>query len=139
MTAHLLRFAFALGLAIVSLTAWTQQSNRIPVVAYLAQATGPEDPITIAWRQGLRDLGYVDGRTIRIEFRTAQGQLDRLPALAAELAQLAPDVIFTASLPAAQALRRETSTIPVVTALLDPLASGLVMNLAHPGGNVTGL
>jgi putative ABC transport system substrate-binding protein len=117
-----------------------QQPNRVPVVGYLAQATGPDDPLTMAWRQGLRELGYVEGRTIRVEFRTAQGHPDRLPGLAEELVQLNVDVIFTGSTLGAQALKRTTSTIPIVMALVtDPVGSGLVASLAHPGGNVTGL
>ena len=100
---------------------------------------GPDDPITSTWRQGLRDAGYVDGQNIRLEFRTAQGHPDRLPGLAEELVKLNADVIFAGSTLAAQAVKRATSTIPIVMALVDPVGSGLVTNLAHPGGNVTGL
>jgi putative ABC transport system substrate-binding protein len=81
----------------------------------------------------------VEGRTIRIEHRTAQGHPDRLPRLAEELAERKVDVIVVTNPLAAQALMRVTSTIPIVTTLFDPVASGLVTNLAHPGGNVTGL
>ena len=139
MTRRIVLLALALNLAVVATHGWAQQTNKIPVVGYLALATGPDDPITVAWRQGLRELGYVDGQNIRLEFRTAQGHPDRLPGLAEELAKLNVNVLFVGSYQAAQALRRTTSTIPIVVALLDPLAAGLVTNLAHPGGNITGL
>ena len=139
MTRHLLLLALALNLAVSATHGWAQQTNKVPIVAYLALAAGPDDPLVMAWRQGLRELGYVDGRNIGLEFRSAQGHPDRLPALAEELVKLDADVIFAASPLAAQALLRATSTIPVVIALMDPLASGLVSNLAHPGANLTGL
>ncbi len=139
MTRHLLLLAFSLNLAVAPTAVWAQQTKKIPIVGYLALAAGPADPIVEAWRQGLRELGYVEGRTIRIEFRTAQGHPDRLPGLAGELVQLNVDVIFVPNMLGAQALRRATSTIPIVTALFDPLASGLVTNLVQPGRNVTGL
>ena len=131
--------ALALNLVIASTVAWAQQPNRIPVVGWLAATAGPDDPLVEALRQGLRELGYVEGRNIKLEFRTAQGHPDRLPGLAEELVQVNVDVIFVATPLAAQALRRATSTIPIVVALFDPVANGLVTNLAHPGGNVTGL
>ena len=139
MTRRIVLLAFVLNLAVAATHAWAQQTNKIPVVGYLALATGPDDPITVAWRQGLRELGYVDGQNIRVEFRTAQGHADRLPGLAEELVRLNVDVVFTANGINAQALRRATSTIPIVVALIDPVAAGLVTNLAHPGANITGL
>ena len=139
MNRRLVLLAFALNLAIAATHAWAQQTNKIPIVGYLAHAAGPDDPLVMTWRQNLRELGYVDGQNIKVEFRTAQGHADRLPDLAEELVRLNADVIFVASYPGAEALRRATSTIPVVVALLDPVAAGLVTNLAHPGGNVTGL
>ena len=139
MTRHLLLLALALNLAVAATHAWAQQPNKISIVGYLALAAGPDDPIVMAWRQGLRELGYVDGQNIRFEFRGAQGHPDRLPGLAEELVKLNVDVIFAANALGAQALRRATSTIPIVIALVDPVASGLVTNLAHPGENVTGL
>jgi putative ABC transport system substrate-binding protein len=108
-------------------------------VAYLAQAAGPDDPIVMTWRQGLRDLGYADGQNVKFEFRSAQGHPDRLPGLAEELIKLNADVIFAPNVLGAQALRRATSTTPIVIALIDPVAMGLVTNLARPGGNITGL
>ena len=139
MTRRIVLLAFALNLVFAATTAWAQQTNKIPMVAYLALAAGPDDPIVTIWRQGLRELGYVDGQNIKIEFRGAEGHPDRLPGLAEELVRLNVDVIFTANAFAVQAIRRATSSIPIVIALMDPLAAGLVTNLAHPGGNVTGL
>jgi ABC-type uncharacterized transport system substrate-binding protein len=92
-----------------------------------------------AFWEGLRELGYGD-QELAIESRWADGHLERLPALAAELVRLAPEVIVAGSLPAAQAAKQATATIPiVVTAANDPVGAGLVASIAHPGGNVTGL
>ncbi len=93
-----------------------------------------------AFRRGLRDLGYVEGKNILLEYRYAEGKLDRLPQLAEELVRLPVDVIVTALSPAIQAAKRATDTIPIVFAASgNPLATGYVASLAHPGGNVTGL
>ncbi len=93
-----------------------------------------------AFRQGLRDLGYVEGRDIVIEFRSAEGKLERFPALAAELVALKVDVIVAANTSAALAAKQATTTVPIVFAgPTDPVTSGLVTSLARPGGNVTGL
>ena len=92
-----------------------------------------------ALRQGLRDLSYVEGQNIAIEFRSAEGNLDRLPGLAAELVRLKVDIIFAAGGPAAVAAKKATSTIPIIfVGAVDPVATGLVASLARPGGNVTG-
>ena len=93
-----------------------------------------------AFRQGLRGLGYVEGRNILIEERWAQDRFDRLPALAAELSRLKLDVIVTASTPAVQAAKQATKTVPIVMTLVsDPVEDGVVASLARPGQNVTGL
>jgi len=93
-----------------------------------------------AFRQGLRELGYVEGQNIRIESRWAEGKYDRLPGLAAELVRLKIDVIITYSAPAIQAAKRATRTIPIVMGgVIDPIAPGFVASLERPGGNVTGL
>ena len=93
-----------------------------------------------AFRQGLRDLGYVEGRNVVIEYRDAEGKHERLPALAAELVALKVDVIVAPPTPAALAAKQVTKTIPIVfAAVSDPVSSGLVTSLARPGGNVTGL
>ena len=139
MTRHLLLLALVLNLVFASTVAWAQQPSRIPVVGVLQSAAGPDDPLFGVLRHSLRELGYVEGRTIRIEHRTAQGHPDRLPGLAEELVKLNADVIFVSNPQGAQALQRATSAIPIVVALFDPVASDLVTNLAHPGGNVTGL
>jgi putative ABC transport system substrate-binding protein len=90
-------------------------------------------------QQGLRELGYVEGHTLALEYRSAEGQYERLPALAAELVGLPVDVIVTQSTPAALAAKQATNTIPVVfTAVADPILSGLVTSFARPGGNITG-
>jgi putative ABC transport system substrate-binding protein len=90
---------------------------------------------------GLRQLGYVEGQNLRVEFRSAQGKLDRLPGLAEELVRLKVDVIIAGAEPAILAAKDATSTIPIVMVgyVYDPVASGLADSLAHPGGNVTGV
>jgi len=93
-----------------------------------------------AFRQGLRDLGWLEGKSISIEYRNADGQVDRLPMLAAELVALNVDVIVTVDTPPTQAAKQATSTIPIVIAVsADPVGAGLVASLAHPGGNITGM
>ena len=139
MTRRIVLLALALNLAIAATATGAQQTNKVPVVGVLFFAVGPDDPVVEDLRQGLRELGYVEGHTIRIEFRTAQNHPDRLPGLAEELVQLKVDVIVVNVTVAAQAAKRATSTIPIVmTTVADPVASGLVASLAHPGGNVTG-
>ena len=92
-----------------------------------------------AFRQGLRARGYVEGQNILIEYRSADGNLERLPRLATELANLKVDVICAGATPAARAAQRATTTIPIVaTAMGDPVGDGLVASLARPGGNITG-
>ncbi len=92
-----------------------------------------------AFREGLRELGYVEGQNIKIESRWAEGNYDRLPGLAADLVRLKVDVIVTYGTPASQAAKRATGTIPIVmAAIIDPVASGLVTSIARPGGNLTG-
>jgi hypothetical protein len=92
-----------------------------------------------AFVEGLRDLGYVDGQTVAIEWKWGQDKVERLPELAADLVGHNVDVIVTGGTPAAKALRRATDTIPIVMAIIgDPIAAGLVANLSRPGGNATG-
>jgi len=126
------------GVALLSRVARAQleKRHRIAILAPGSRALGENWE---AFRQGLRTLGYVD-RDIEIESRWADGESERLPDLAAELVPLAPEVIVVGSAAAALAARQATATIPiVVTAMNDPVGSGLVASLAHPGGNVTGL
>jgi putative tryptophan/tyrosine transport system substrate-binding protein len=135
------RRAFISGAAAVlaaPLAAEAQQAAKIFRIGYLA--TNPTPHFQEAFRQGLRDLGYVEGRNLVIEDRNAEGKYDRLPALAAELVALKVDVIVAASTPAALATKQATKTISIVfTSVADPVTSRLVTSLARPGGNVTGL
>jgi putative ABC transport system substrate-binding protein len=120
--------------------AWAQQSLR-PLIAVLEAASAASMAERYdTFRAELRLLGYVEGRNCSFEYRYADGFLDRLPALAEELVRLNPSVLVSAPLPANLALRKATSTIPIVMANgADPVAFGLVQSLSHPGGNVTGL
>ncbi|MGH2359805.1 MAG: ABC transporter substrate-binding protein [bacterium] len=139
MTRRIVLLALALNLAITAIAAWAQQTSKVPVLGVLFFAAGSDDPVVEDLRQGLRALGYVEGRNIRIDFRTAQDHPDRLPGLAEELVQLKVDVILVNVTVAAQAAKRATSSIPIVMATVaDPVGSGLVASLAHPGGNLTG-
>ena len=109
-------------------------------VGVLLGALSPESNEAQAFRHGLLDAGYVEGRDVVIEWRTANGDYARLPELATQLVQRKVDVIVVQSTSAAQAAKRATSTTPIVMATVaDPVGSGLVASLAHPGGNVTGL
>jgi putative tryptophan/tyrosine transport system substrate-binding protein len=123
------------------LAARAQQAAKVARIGYLGLVSASwHAPRANAFRAGLRDLGYVEGKDIVIEFRWAEGQYDRLPALAAELVRLNVDVIVTHTVTGAIAAKQATSTIPIViTAASDLLAFGLVESLARPGGNLTGL
>ena len=122
-------------------SAEAQQPTKIPRIGHLATTSLPLVPARIeAFRQGLRELGYVEGKNIVIEWRYAEGKPDRLPALAAELVRLKVDVIVTGGPAATRAAKEATSTIPIVMAQdSDPVGSGFVASLARPGGNITGL
>jgi len=125
--------------ACAPLSAWAQQSPPLIGVLEGASAKSMAERYD-AFRAGLRQLGYVEGRNIRIEYRYADGFLDRLPTLAAEIVRLNPTVIVSAPMPANLAARKATSTIPIVMANgADPVSFGLVESLSRPGGNVTGL
>jgi putative ABC transport system substrate-binding protein len=115
-----------------------QPSARVARIGYLAGDV--TSPSVNDFLQGLRDLGYVEGRTVMIEFRNAEGKADRLPALAAELAASKVDVIFAPGTQHVLAAKQATTTIPIVFAdVSDPVALGFVNSLARPGGNITGL
>ena len=117
-----------------------QQAAKVPRIGLLAGTLAVGSRTVEAFRQGLRDLGYVEGRNLVIEYRDAEGKLERLPALAAELVALKVDVIVASNTPAALAAKQATRTLPIVFAsAADPVTSGLVTSLARPGGNVTGL
>jgi putative ABC transport system substrate-binding protein len=117
------------------------QQRTMPVVGWLNSGSPrPSAPFVAAFRQGLADIGYVDGQNVSIEYRWAEDRNDRLPALAAELVALKVDVIATGAGGAtARAARDATSTIPIVFGTGDPVASGLVTNLARPDRNLTGI
>ncbi len=127
------------GLLAAPLAAEAQQAAKIARIGYLAGALSA-NPHPEAFRQGLRDLGYVEGRNVVIEYRDSEGKLERLPALAAELVALKVDVIVAPPTVAALAAKQATKTIPIVFFVAtDPVTDGLVTSLARPGGNVTGL
>ncbi len=121
-----------------------QQQGKVRRIGYLAarSRSTPSNPDVYydAFVQGMRELGYVEGRNLVIEWRFADGKFERLPGLAAELVRLKPEVIVTHATPAVDALKRATRAIPVVSANLgDPLGLGFAASLARPGGNITGL
>ncbi len=128
----------ALGLLAGPLPADAQEAEKVYRIGYLGSRSAL--PTTeIAFRQGLRELGYVEGQNIVIEYRSAEGKRDRLPELAAALVRLNLDVIFSFSAPAVRALKKATTTVPLVTVSDDPVRYGFVASLARPGGNITGL
>jgi putative tryptophan/tyrosine transport system substrate-binding protein len=129
------------GFLAAPLAAEAQQAAKVPRIGLLTLNLAASPHLREALLQGLRDLGYVEGRNLVIEYRDAEGKLERFPALAAELAALKVDVIVTAGgTPAALAAKQATRTLPIVFAGVgDAVASGLVTSLARPGGNVTGL
>ena len=121
-----------------------QQAKGVPLVGVLSPGSStPPDPylqFVEAFHQGLRDLGYVEGKNILLDYRYAEGKLDRMPGLVAELLQLKPAVIVVSAVPAILAAKQATKTIPVVMiSTVDPVAAGIVDSLARPGGNITGL
>jgi putative ABC transport system substrate-binding protein len=117
------------------------QPTKVPRIGYLGGVSPSTNAALIeAFRQGLRELGYVEGKNIVIEWRHHEGKVDRLPALAAELVRLKVDIIITVGPPAARAAKEATVTIPIVMMQVgDPVGSGFVASLARPGGNITGL
>jgi putative ABC transport system substrate-binding protein len=116
-----------------------EQPNKVPRVGVLSPAENEATPIFVAFRHGLRELGYVEGRNIILEFRLANGDHTALRRLAEELASLPVNVIVTDASASAQAAANATRTIPIVLGVIgDPVALGLVNNLARPGGNITG-
>lgn len=127
-------------LATAPFAAEAQQAVRIPRIGFLAGNLSAGQHLVAAFRQGLHDLGYDEGRNIVIEYRDAKGETDRLLALAAELVALKVDVIVAAGTQHVLAAKQATTTIPIVFAdVADPVARGFVTSLARPGGNITGL
>lgn len=128
------------GLLAASVISEAQQVPRMARIGYWGRDISPAPNLPESFVQGLRDLGYVDGRNVVIEYREAKGESQQLPALAAELVALKVDVIVAASIQPALATQQATKTIPIVFAsVADPVSAGLVTTLAKPGGNVTGL
>ena len=133
--------ALVLGLFFSPLAAEAQQPGKVSRIGVLVLAPLNARPQQWeAFRQGLRDLGYIAGQNLVLEFRSADGKTERLPDLAAELVQMNMDVLVGSGTPPAQALQKATQTIPIVMSNVgDPVGAGLVTSLARPGGNVTGL
>ena len=136
-----LSILFVVVLLAVGAIAEAQQPVKITRIGYLDAVSLSVNAARVeAFRQSLRKLGYVEGKNIFIEWRSADGKLDRLPALAAELVHLKVDIIVTGGRSATRAAKDATSTIPIVmTQDSDPVANGFVASLARPGGNITGL
>jgi ABC-type uncharacterized transport system substrate-binding protein len=145
MTRRLIGFlvTLALGLLVAPLAADAQPGGKVARIGYLVTGglDSPETRVLLdAFRQGLRERGYVEGQNIVVEYRAADGQLERFPALATELVRLKVDLIVATGTPAALAAQHATNTIPIVTPVMgDPVGDGLVASLARPGGNITGL
>src|SRR5436190_11813014 len=125
------------------LAARAQQATKLPRIGYLLTGsleTSEGRAFVEAFRQGLSERGYLEGQSILIEYRSADGKIERFPQLAKELASLKLDLIIAPNTPAARAVQRATSSIPVVVPIMgDPIEDGLVASLARPGGNITGL
>ena len=132
---------FAGALLAFSGTAQAQETKKVPLVGILFAATPSANSERIeAFRQGLRERGYVEGKDVLIEQRYAEGNFDRLPALAGDLVHLKVDVIVSATPPGTRSLKEATNTIPIVmTSDTDPVGNKFVASLARPGGNITGL
>jgi putative ABC transport system substrate-binding protein len=123
-------------------SAEAQQPTKVPRIGFVSGVGDPKTPgyQVEAFRQGLLDLGYTEGKNILIEYRYVEAFVDRIPNLVAELMQLKVDVFLSGNPPAIRAAKEATKSIPIViVALGDPVAEGLIDSLAHPGGNITGL
>ena len=133
---------FALCYLALSQPVEAQQTKKIPRIGYLSDSGDPSSPgpQVEAFRRGLRDLGYVEGQNVLVEYRYGQGQSRRYPGLVAELLQLNVDVLVARALPSIYAAKEATKTIPIVMVTTqDPVATGLIDRLARPGGNITGV
>src|SRR5260370_3030039 len=138
------RRTFLCGLTVgtlsVPLVAEAQQPTQIVRIGWLGGSSPIIPSVLEGFRQGLRELGYVDGQNMTIEYRFAEGRIERFPALAAELVRLHVDIIVASSVPAALAAKEATKTIPIVVPVAGaPVETGLVASLARPGGNVPGI
>jgi putative ABC transport system substrate-binding protein len=136
--AGVLFILFVVVLLAVAVIAAAQQPKKVPRIGYLTLTASPRGPE--AFLQGLRELGYIEGQNIVIEYRHAAGRAERLPDLAAELVRLNVDVIVAGASQSVRAAKQATKTIPIVFhGVGDPVAQGIVASLARPGGNITGL
>ena len=138
---RLIGLVLVLSLTLAPLAAGAQLATKVPRVGFLITGSSQGvQPLLDAFRQGLRELGYVEGQSIAIEYRWAEGKYERLSDLAAELVRLKLDVIVAVATPAVQAAKQATKAIPIVMLSVgDPVASGFVASVARPGGNITGL
>jgi ABC-type uncharacterized transport system substrate-binding protein len=137
---NILSILLIVAVAVVGAVAEAQQPAKIPRLGYLMALSPDQSTDLQPFRQGLAALGYVEGKNIVIEYRYADGKIERLPELAAELVALKVDVIVALNPPSAWAAKNATKTIPIVMRSTDdPVTTGLVASLARPGGNVTGL
>ena len=141
MTRKLTRLVLGVVFSAVGWSAEAQQRNNVPRIGYLATVSPLANAVRIeAFRQGLRELGYVEGKNIVIEWQFAAEKPDRLPTLTADLVRLKVEIIITGGPPATRAAKQATSTIPIVMTFdPDPVGNGFVASLARPGGNITGL
>ncbi len=128
------------GLLSRPLVAEAQPARRIPRIAFLTTTSPETSPTTEAFRRGLRELGYVEGQNLTVEYRWGRGTTERFPEFAADVVRLNVDVIVAANTAAGRAAQRATKTIPIVIpTMADPVADGFAASLAQPGGNITGL
>jgi putative tryptophan/tyrosine transport system substrate-binding protein len=141
MSRKILRLSLCTMLFALCSSAQAQQPKKVPRIGYLSASSASEALVrTNAFRRGLLELGYVEGKNLTLEFRYAEGKFERLPALATELVQLNVDVIVTAGPSVTGPAKAATAAIPIVmTNDSDPVGSGFVASLARPGGNITGL
>ena len=125
---------------VAALSVWSVQSEGVRVIGVVTVSAPPSDFLFDSMRAGLHELGYIEGRDIRIEVRTAEGRVDRLPALIEELLRLKADILVISSSEGARAAKQATSTVPIVALLYnqDPMATGLIESFNRPGGNLTG-
>src|SRR5215468_2417391 len=144
MASHIARRKFLAtlgGAAAWPLAVRAQQRGKLPTIGYLGSGTpATQSAWVAAFAQRLAELGWIEGRTVAVEYRWAEGRDERFAKIAAELIRLKVDIIVTSGTPAVMALKQATSVIPIVFAQAgDPVANNLVASLARPGGNITGL
>ena len=139
MTRQVLLGTLIVGLFAVAFPVDAQRPAPIPRIGFLGMDSQMQAVRLAAFQDGLRALGYIEGRNIAIEYRWAEGRFDRLPELASQLVALNVDVIVTAAPPSVRAAQRASRTIPIVMSVHDPMGMGFAESLANPGGNITGI